>query len=169
MANTFELIASKSVPTDGTSSISFTSIASTWTDLVLKGSCRDTSNGIRNLEVWFNSNTSSYSGKVLYGTGSATGSASISTVNIGINEPNDYTANTFTNFEIYVPNYAGSNNKSFSGDFVNENNATAAYATLNAALWSNTAAITSISIRPEAGTGSFATYSTFYLYGVKNA
>jgi hypothetical protein len=47
---------------------------------------------------------------------------------------------------MYIPNYAGSSNKSVSIDAVTENNATAAEANLVAGLWSSTAAITSITL-----------------------
>jgi hypothetical protein len=75
------------------------------------------------------------------------------------------TASTFSNIEIYIPNYAGSTNKSFSIDAVGENNATAAYAGLVAGLWSTSSAITAISI---ASTTLFAEFSTATLYGISN-
>jgi len=76
------------------------------------------------------------------------------------------TASTFGNGQVYIPNYAGSNNKSTSADTVSEDNATLAYSALTAGLWSNTAAITSITI---AAVTNFAQYSTAYLYGISNA
>jgi hypothetical protein len=84
-------------------------------------------------------------------------------------ESSSTTANTFGNFELYIPNYAGSTNKSVSSDYVNENNATGGISYgLLANLWSNTAAINAISLSIYGGT-NFAQYSTAYLYGVKNA
>ena len=83
-------------------------------------------------------------------------------------EGTDSTANTFANGEFYIPNYAGSTNKSVSADGVTENNATAARATLTAGLWSNTAAINQITLLPIAG-GTFAQYSTATLYGISNS
>jgi hypothetical protein len=77
------------------------------------------------------------------------------------------TASTFNNADLYIPNYAGSNNKSFSIDSVSENNGTAAVASLFAGLWSQTAAITSITLTSR--NGNFDQYSTAYLYGVNNA
>ena len=77
------------------------------------------------------------------------------------------TANTFTNSEFYIPNYAGSNYKSISGEQTRENNGTSAYIYLHALLWSNTAAINRVTL--NAITNNFAQYSTAYLYGVKNA
>ena len=168
MANTFELIASYTA-TGSVASIDFTSIPSTYTDLCLKYSTRSTSAGDDYLGqlIKFNTATTSFTYRHLYGTGSAAGSGNGST-NLGsYTQGGLTTANTFTNGEIYIPNYAGSNNKSFSSDSTVENNATLGFADLLAGLWSNTSAINAISIYPQSG--SFATYSTAYLYGVKNA
>jgi len=76
-----------------------------------------------------------------------------------------YTASTFASGEMYIPNYAGSNSKSFSADSVQETNASLAYSYLMAGLWSNSSAITSIALTPF--TGNFAQYSTATLYGIK--
>ncbi len=72
--------------------------------------------------------------------------------------------NTFANGEIYIPNYTASVNKSVSIDSVTENNATSAIAALDAGLWANTAAITSINL--NGNNGNFVQYSTAYLYGI---
>ena len=78
--------------------------------------------------------------------------------------PSGYTTNTFATVEYYISNYTGSNNKSINLDAVTENNATAASAILQTVLWSNSAALTSISM--NCNTGNFVSGSTFYLYGV---
>jgi len=57
--------------------------------------------------------------------------------------------------------------KSISADAVEENNGTTAFAGLSAALWSNTAAITSITLTPQ--TGSYVQYSTATLYGISKS
>jgi hypothetical protein len=80
---------------------------------------------------------------------------------------NGATASTFGNGEVYIPNYAGSTNKSMSADGVSENNGTEAYTDLIANLWSNTSAITSILLYPDSGT--WQQYSTATLYGIKNS
>jgi hypothetical protein len=74
------------------------------------------------------------------------------------------TASTFGSALIYIPNYAGSTNKSYGTDWVTENNATAAYAGFTAGLLTNTAAIASVTL-----TGNFVEHTTAYLYGVSNA
>jgi hypothetical protein len=168
MANTFELIASSTVGSGGVSAITFSSIPSTYTDLCLKVSARADASTVAMIAT-FNGSTSGYSNKRLYGTGSSVASDSYLTTGIICVLCNDstYTANTFANGEMYIPNYAGSTYKSASLDGVSENNATTAYAMLTAGLWSNTAAITSITLTPTSG--NVVQYSTAYLYGVKNA
>ena len=159
------------VGSGGQASITFTSIPSTYTDLVLKMSLRSDSSGTeRGVVITLNASSSGYSGKLLEGNGAsaASGNGGTSSITSLIINGTTSTANTFTNTEFYIPNYSGSTNKSLSMDSVLENNATTAYADLAALLLSNTAAITSITIA-ETGAGKFAQHSTAYLYGVSNA
>lgn len=163
-------IQTVTVGAGGAATIDFTNILQTYTDLVIKLSARSTANGAQNTNVNFNSNTSGYSDRILSGNGSAASSFTSGNTTKGsscVVPGADYTSNTFGNGEIYIPNYTGSNNKSFSSDSVTENNATTSYAQMHATLWSNTAAITSISLSLSAG--NFAQYSTATLYGVTSA
>jgi hypothetical protein len=168
MANTMTLISSVTVGAGGAANISFSSIPATYTDLVLKLSARN--NGAQYYgQLYFNGSTTGYSRRLLYGDGSAAGSIAISNEYTLVTNPTtSYTANTFGNFEMYIPNYAGSTNKSYSIDAVIENNASTAYATMYAALWSNTAAINQITLVPNSP-DTFVQYSTAYLYGIKNS
>ncbi len=171
MPDTFIKIASVTVGAGGASSIDFTSIPSTYTDLCVKLSVRTDGTGAPWLLLRFNGSTSSYTQRYLYGTGAAAASTTLGTANYmnlaaAINSTSQ-TASTFANAEVYLPNYAGSNNKSVSTDTGQENNATTAYATLAAGLWSNTSAINQVTFYPE--TGNFAQYSTATLYGIKSS
>jgi len=166
MANTYTLIASSTVSSGGATSIDFTSIPSTYTDLIIKISARADAGQFA--ELIFNGSTTGYSNIRIEGDGSTAYSNSRSDDLIQFLNGTSTTANTFGNAEIYIPNYTSSNYKSFSQDFVAENNATSTTVSLWAGLWSNTAAITSISLDPQ-GTAKFVQYSTAYLYGVKNA
>ena len=176
MANTFELIASSTVGSSGAASIDFTSIPSTYTDLVVKLSARTADTGLvfDGVLLAFNGSTSSYSYKSIYGgypSSSSTasgGGSSISNIPGQYGSTNLATSNTFGSVDIYIPNYAGSNYKSTSGDSVAENNGSANIIAMNAGLWSNTAAITSIKLTTNS-TYNFAQHSSAYLYGVKNA
>jgi len=167
MATTYEAIATVTVGSGGAANIEFTSIPATYTDLLVKISARLTGSNEAIL-INFNNSSTNLSSKRLYGTGSATGSSNYgSTVYVGNATGTGDTASTFCNNEFYVPNYASSNNKSVSSDGVTENNGTTAYAILDAGLWSNSAAITSIKLIPNAN--NFAQYSTATLYGIKNS
>jgi len=167
--DTFIKIASVTVGSGGASSIDFTSIPSTYTDLCVKISARGTTtegSGGHYYNIALNGSGSSKSQRFLQGNGSSTASGSSSSFTSYMN-PSDYTASTFSNSETYIPNYAGSNYKSMSLDVTTENNATASYAAFYAQLWSNTAAVNQITLTPNAG--NFAQYSTATLYGIKNS
>ena len=181
MANpTFFQLATTTVGSGGASSVTFSNIPQVYTDLLIKVSARDNFNSGQN-ENWFslqfNGVTTSYSSIELTGNaGGTVASVSRGVLNSGIytgDEPMaTSTANTFSNKEFYIPNYTSSNYKSVSMDAVSENNGTLSGAngpknTLLAALWSNTAPITSISFL-DANASSFVQYSTFTLYGVRN-
>lgn len=175
MANTYTLIASSTVGSGGAANIEFTSIPATYTDLLIKVSARAASGGdsFAHLLITFNSSTSGYTNRRIQSSGSTAASSSDGTTEIyqkyGINGSAS-TASTFGNLDIYIPNYAGSNYKSVSSDSVTENNATEAWIDLNAGLWSNTAAITSVKLAAEyAGARNFAQFTTAYLYGISNS
>lgn len=170
MANTYTLIQAQTL-TSNTASIDFTSIPSTYTDLCLLISARSirATYSDDSMSVKFNGSSTSYSSKHLEGNGGSASSYSGSSTNVSIYVPADgaATANTFSNNIVYIPNYAGSTYKSFSVDDLMETNATTAYMSLIAGLWSNTAAINQITL-----TGVFAnlkTNSTAYLYGIKSS
>ena len=168
MANTYTLISSVTVGSGGAANMEFTSIPSTYTDLVVKITGRS-SGSDTSIELSFNNNTSNRTTRYLFGNGSSASSANDTNMYITSSiVPSTSTASTFSNAELYIPNYAGSNNKSSSVDGVSENNATASNMALTANLWSNTAAITSIKLTP-AGGGNFVQYSTAYLYGISSS
>lgn len=159
-------IADVTVATPQTS-IDFTNIPSTYTDLVLKMSLRNSSS-FRNVTIKFNNSSANFTLRYLRGDGSAVASGDYAS--FGFNmlgyaplQGTD-TASTFSNSELYIPNYAGSNNKSSSLDSVSENNGTTAYTYLQAGLWSQTAAINQLTVSPYSG--NFEQYSTATLYGV---
>ena len=172
MATTCKLIAKVEVGSGGAANIEFTSIPGTpYTDLYVTLSGRTTRTGVNyeNVTVEFNGNASNYSHRSLY-TINGTSVASFTGAGTGYAMhacPDSHTANTFGSSECYIPNYAGSTNKSVSGIGVAENNATAATIIAYAMLWANTAAITSLKLIPEVG--SFKQYSTAQLYGITKA
>ena len=165
---TFTLIGSPvTVGAGGASSIDFSSIPTTYTDLVLFISLRS-SNSADYISLKFNNSTASFTGRTMNGNGSTTGSENRTDNFVtGVMSPSTYTASTFSNGVFYIPNYTSSSNKSYLLDVVPENNATATEMRLSTGLWSNTAAINRITFdHPTAGT--FVQHSTAHLYGVSN-
>jgi hypothetical protein len=165
---TYTLIQKTTVTSAGASSISFTNIPQNFTDLVVMCSLRNaTASTAQSGWVKFNGSSTGYAHKYLGGDGasaSSAGDAAATRIYIGQVDGATATANTFANVSIYIPNYTSANYKSVSIDGVQETNATTAYATLSAGLWSNTDAITSISLETTAG--NYVQYSSASLYGV---
>jgi hypothetical protein len=162
-----KLIESKTLAT-AAASIEFTSIPQTYTDLVVVYSLRDTgTNGterVHQTALSLNGATSSFSSRVLAGNGSSAFSFSDTPRFSGWHPDAAATSNTFGNTALYLPNYTGSTNKSYSIDQVAENNATKTYASIIAGLRSDTAAITSLALT-TLGT-NLAVGSTASLYGI---
>jgi hypothetical protein len=170
MPTTFTKIASVSVGAGGAASMDFTSIPATYTDLCIKLSGRSARSAqqVDNLFITFNSNTTGYTMRSLSGNGSSTSAATYSSRYASFSvDAAGSTASTFSNHEIYIPNYTSTNYKFYSADSVSENNASTAQSDLVAGAWSNSAAITSISLLPEVST--WVQYSTATLYGIKNS
>ena len=176
MATTYTLISSVTVGSGGAATVSFSSIPATYTDLCLLVTARSEASGDTVFRIRFNSDSgTNYKWIRLIGDGSSAASQDQSTYGAGYNTSlfgqqnvSTNTASTFSNAQIYIPNYAGSNYKSASIDAVTENNATAAQATLWAGLWESTSAINAITLSGE-GANDLAEYSTAYLYGISNA
>lgn len=173
MATTFTLIKTYTLAS-AAASFDFTSIPSTYTDLCLKLSLRtDRTSITSDLILQFNGDTSAaYSFRRIYGTGASAGSdnlgAGASNGLSGFADGASATASTFGNTEIYIPNYAGSNQKSWSTDGVNENNSSTAYAGLYASLYTGTSAINRVTIK-DYNSSNFVTYSSASLYGILKA
>jgi hypothetical protein len=160
-----KLIESKTLAT-AAASIEFTSIPQDGTDLFALLSLRSSNEETAALRVYPNGSSSNLSARVLFGNGSTSTSATY-TNGIGVIgglNPVFSTSNTFANTSVYIPNYAGSTNKSISLDGVSENNATEAFQGIGALLWSSTSAITSLTFL--ANSGSLAIGSTISLYKI---
>jgi hypothetical protein len=159
--------------TSATSSVTFSNIPQTYTDLKIVASLRGTS-GFATMQLYmrFNSSTSGYSARQLYGNGSSlttdalsNSGAAISIVNMNTSVS---TANVFSSTDIYIPNYSLGSNKSISAESVTENNSTGeALAGLTAGFLSNNAPITSINFTNQSAS-DFLAGSTFTLYGISN-
>jgi hypothetical protein len=147
-------------------SIEFTSIPQIpFTDLVLLVSGRTArANEVDGIALAFNGSSASFTARRLFGAGNGTVTSDTTNGHPFFSGANS-TSNTFGNSSIYIPNYTGSTNKSFSVDGLHENNATLAYQGISAGLWSNTAAITQIAVSSNVASNLIAG-STISLYGI---
>ena len=158
--------------TNNPSEITFSSIPQTYTDLILMISGRadpDEGNGGVVLLVGFNGSYSNITGRWLAGNGS-TASSSTDTAMYVMTSSNNFTASTFGNSMLYIPNYTSTTTaKSLSMDGVSENNATISRQLIKAGLWnpSTQAAITSLSLKTVTSTANkILANSSFTLYGI---
>lgn len=171
MAFTYSRLASTTVGVGGTSAITFSNIPQNYTDLVLKFSHRGTTtSGARDslfASLSFNGGAVTPSTKFVRASGSTPTASSTGGPTGGYVDSSAFTASSFSNTEIYIPNYSGSNLKSYSMDSVTEQNSTGwdTIMGLGALLLNSVAAINSISMSLDYG--SFAQYSTATLYGVR--
>jgi hypothetical protein len=175
MANTYELIA-QSVLVSTTATVTFSSIPQTYSDLVIRASVRQSiANNYQNFDYTINGvTTADYDYYAFYGnslTGPTGASSFSSTASFaGYTNAASSPANTFSNSEIYFPNYTNTSYKKPSGGYTyseypgsatGDSNQTAMFANLN----NSTAAITSIELKAVSTT--FTVNSSFYLYGIK--
>lgn len=149
-------------------SITFSDIVQTYKHLCVKISARQGAENAYGIRL--NGDTgSNYNFQLLGSDGSnVTHSNTAGTSQItsrGIN-PSNVTASVFGNTEFYILNYADTSyQKTVSVEGVNENNAVEIYQSMGGGNITGTSAITSITVRANAG--DLQVYSTFYLYGLK--
>jgi hypothetical protein len=153
--STYTPIATNTL-TSAATTVTFSSIPSTYTDLVLVTNITDV-NTYDLLRVNGDAGNN-YSRTYAQGNGSLTGSGR------GANESSNYVLAgvTITNFMNY------SNTSTFKSTIQSASNPSADIQ-MSAFLWRSTAAINSISIISPVGSATMAAGSTFTLYGIKAA
>ena len=172
----YDSIATSTVGSGGVSSVTFSSIPSTYKHLQLRyiGRTNRATYSSDSLAIRFNSDSgSNYSYHLLYGQGSSIAAAAVTSTTL-MESPSSTTAaasNPFAGGIIDVFDYASTNkNKTLRtlGGF--DNNTGSAnlegYVTFASGLWMNTAAINTITLTPKNGS-LFTEYSSFALYGIK--
>lgn len=172
----YESISTVTVGAGGSSSISFTSIPSTYSHLQIRMITRNTGAFAGTLDNWltFNSDSgSNYSFHLLQGNGTAAASSAGTTQTrvrmINQSPGASSTANTYGAGIIDILDYTSTNkNKTVRIAYgANDNTTNTEFRSfLYSGLWYATpTAITSITIVPEVNT--FTQYSQFALYGIK--
>lgn len=173
MAITHKLIQTTTVGVSGAASIDFTSIPQTYTDLLLVISMRTSNASVADYcSVSFNSTTTAYAFRGVAGDGTAASSFSFTTSPnyriISAVVGNSATASVFSSGSLYISNYTSSNNKSYSAEYSRENNLAGNEMALAGGLWSNAAAITSITLTSWAS-ATISQYSSASLYGISKS
>jgi hypothetical protein len=171
-AGTYDSIATVTVGAGGSSSISFSSIPSTYKHLQIRAIVRTnrTSTG-DGIDLRFNGDSSTnYSLHELYGSGASAGSygaGSQSSASFYAIAGGNANANVFGVSIIDILDYASTTkNKTLRNLNGFENNDTNGQMTMNSAAWFSTSPINTITISPDNGP-NFVTYSSFALYGIK--
>jgi len=160
---TMQLIETKTL-LSAASSIVFISIPSTFTDLVLQFSGRNSNaEVVSGTKMSLNSNES-ISFRGLTGNGSSVSVTAGSDAYVGNIPGSSATSNTFGSMQIYVSNYASSLNKSITLESITENNATTASQFIMTHSWNNTSVVNSIGVAVFGG--NFVAGSTASLYGI---
>jgi hypothetical protein len=173
VTNSYESIYSTTVGSGGASSITFTSIPSTYKHLQVRGIARSTLSGAGNnigMYMQFNSDTgSNYNWHELFGNGSGSALAygqADSGMNVNPHSPRaGDTASCFAGNVIDILDYTNTNKNTTVRALAGNDTNGGGWMHLTSGLWRNTAAITSITLTLESS--NFAEYSSFALYGIK--
>lgn len=165
MATTYEPIATTTLGSD-TNTVTFSSIPSTYTDIVLVSNEKGSSAQYPFLR-FNNDATSTYSSTILTGSGSAAASARNSSTTSGFITYNATlsTSNFTFNCIVSIQNYS---NTSTYKTYLSRANEAATGVDAVVGLWRSTAAINRIDVIC-ASSALFSTGSTFTLYGIKAA
>jgi hypothetical protein len=162
MPSTYEPIATTTLGS-AASSVTFSSITGSYTDLVLVATPIYSTTAATKLYI-NNDSTSVYSGTWLYGTGSAAGSYRVSnTAPIIVN----YFNNASSDIPNQIINFQNYSNATTFKTFLARNNNAAQGTDAVVGLWRSTSAITQLELQTT--TGNYSVGSTFTLYGIKAA
>lgn len=167
-SNSYESIATVTVGSGGSSSVSFSSIPSTYTHLQIRVMGAMTASGADDLCLRFNSDTSSnYATHYLVGNGTSASAGSYTSATFtraGANAMPTAT-NTFGVAVIDLLDYANTSKYKTMRALTGNDTNGAGYVALGSGLWQSTSAINTILLYPFAST--FPQYSSFALYGIK--
>lgn len=166
--SSYESIATVTVGAGGASTISFSSIPSTYQHLQIRGISN--SGDASYIAAQFNADTgSNYSNHAIYGDDSGTlvAQATAPATNFFVSRSNYSAGNIFGTGICDILDYTNTNKYTTTRTLAgNDSNGTAGGVVfVSSGSWRNTAAVTSILIYPTSG--SFRQYSSFALYGIK--
>lgn len=168
--SSYESIATYTVGSGGSSTITFSSIPSDYTHLQIR-SIHAINSGGQSVNIRFNSDTgNNYAYHQLYGDGtSAYGDAGTTRSSGLISYSNQASGDSFSAFVVDILDYRSTSKyktvRSLTG--TESNNTYTGYMKFMSSLWQSTSAITSISLFYDSQ--NFRQYSSFALYGIKGS
>ena len=163
MPGSYESIATVDVGAGGASSITFSSIPSTYSHLQVRAFVR-TSTSTNYLLGYNGDSGANYTTHRIMGDGSAASAAAFTGINksyIGYIPNTTYPSSCIIDILDYTNTNKNTTHRALEGSDVN---GASGYITFWSGLWLNTSAVTSVTLNPVSGT--FAQYSSFALYGV---
>jgi hypothetical protein len=165
MSKGMQPIFTQRVPS-GTSGITFNNIPQTYDDLLLKLSIRGTATSWDSIGIIFNSNQYDRSRNVIQGNGSSASTSTGTYRDFGAMGGTNTTANVYSSFDIYIPNYTKAFFHQCIINGVTENNATEAYCYLTSFIDLNNFPITGLGISSSTSGLPLGAESTMTLYGI---
>jgi hypothetical protein len=169
--NSYESIATVTVGAGGSSSISFTSIPSTYKHLQIRGIGRSSDSGGADVtgRLQFNSDTATnYSSHRLYGYGSSAGAdaaTSVAQISFASILANGNTASCFSSVVCDILDHADTNKFKTTRSLTGGDYNTGGMMFLTSGNWRSTSAVSSITL--FLSSGNWLQYSQFALYGIK--
>ena len=168
VTSSYESIATVTVGAGGSSSISFSSIPSTFKHLQIRVFASTNRGSTANLQMRFNGDTgANYSKHDLYGDGtSAAAGATTSATLMSFNRIGGNTT-TFGALIIDVLDYTDTNKYKTVRNLGGIDSNGSGQVNLESGSWRSTSAVSSLSFITVDGANNFATNSSFALYGIK--
>ena len=172
-ASSFDSIATVTVGAGGSSSITFSSIPSTYKHLQIRWFGRGSASGASALSLRFNSDATSgnYKTHYLEGSGSTAAAGAISTSDytaIYSMAGSDATTSVFGAGVIDILDYTSTNKNKTIRNLGGYDNNGSGYIDFTSSLWLKTPeAINRIDLTVNFAAANFSNYSSFALYGVK--
>lgn len=166
MTVTYDPIATQTLGS-AAATVTFSSIPSTFTDLVLVVSGRSTNgSGDDSMYMRFNGDSgTNYSWTRILGNGSAASSFRLSNQTVGTIDGISGGSTASGTFSATIANFQNYSNTTTNKTILGRSNVAGSYTVANVNLYRSTSAISSMVL--SLATGNFATGSTFTLYGIK--
>jgi hypothetical protein len=176
-STSYESIATTTVGAGGSSSVTFSSIPSTYTHLQLRFLCRDSNAAVTDdgVTMQFNGDTAAnYNRHSVYGDGATAASSGhgspFTYVSAGLSASGGQASGVFAPGVLDILDYKNTNKYKTTRRLAGlDVNGAGGVIQLASGSWRSTSAITSITLKVVDGSYNFAQYSSIALYGIKGA